>query len=104
MEKGKKFYLKPQMGIMNVQTEGVIAASGDIIIVKDLCDANYLFSNINSCDEGVNKCRMKKDIQNCNIKQYEGPYRTCHKIKSQVYHVELFVTDGNYHIYPCNCE
>lgn len=35
MEKTKRFYLKPQMEVMDVQTEGVVAASGGEVEIPE---------------------------------------------------------------------
>lgn len=39
MEKAKRFYLKPQIEVMDIQTEGVIAGSGDIEVPPETLEA-----------------------------------------------------------------
>lgn len=59
MEKGKRIYLKPQMDVMNIQTEGVIAASsGGGTVSKDKFCANGNFSQ--------SKCSHYEHNNNCN--------------------------------------
>lgn len=78
MGKKKKTYVRPEMKIIEVKTEGVIAASsggGEIEVpignITTLCEKNSIFNN--SCGAPQPK------IQNCEIlsKLGAGSYNTC---------------------------
>lgn len=106
MGKKKKTYVRPEMKIIEVKTEGVIAASGgEIIIDPDpeiLCEHNDIFSNYNSCKNST-QCNYTNTVENCKFDIYGAPYKTCYKGHG-IYHVDYNVTDGKFHIYPCNCK
>lgn len=64
MKKEKRIYLKPQVEVMDVQTEGVIAASGDgEIIIPDVPD-EYVGSLRPECTKGGNINQLK-NIGDC---------------------------------------
>lgn len=60
MKKEKRNYLKPQTSVMNIQTEGVIAVSGDSgVIDKDkFCESG--------CFDGSKNCGCYLSNNNCN--------------------------------------
>lgn len=106
MGKKKKTYVKPEMKIVEVKTEGVIAASGGEMIIdpdpETLCSHNDIFSNPNSCKDDHTKCSYTNTVENCKFNIEGAPYKTCYKDHG-IYHIDYEVADGKFHIYPCNC-
>lgn len=98
----KRNYVKPYTAVMNVQTEGVIATSGEEIVTDDLCKYQYIFSNWgSSACQNEPTCDCTYEASQCNsIKGF--PAKTCYKDKGKIYHIDL-QDDGYYHIFPCNC-
>lgn len=112
MRTEKRIYVKPYTAVLNVQTEGVIAASGGEIITdySNLCKSNYI-SGVNSCT--TNTCTIQDHISSCNqVNSTTKIYATCYKERDGIYHVQVIedhdkigYVDANdiIKLSPCNC-
>lgn len=111
----KRNYVKPYTAVMNVQTEGIIAASGEIIIDYDkLCGNDYI-SGFNSCSNSITCNIPKQDhLASCNqVTSVTKTYATCYKDMDKIYHVQVIEDKGEIGVVdnrdivkltPCNCK
>lgn len=100
--KKKRIYLKPQTSVMNIQTEGVIAASGDSGEVdwNTFCDSG--------CMDGSGDCGCPgyESIQNCNkidkndLSRLYSTTNHCIPNKQRI-HFKLLPT-GEISYWPCD--
>lgn len=107
MGKKKKTYVRPEMKIIEVKTEGVIAASGgEVIIDKSQFCANGCLDNSNSC--GLNN---KPNCQNIDVdNDHDGQYDIfsatfhCGAYQEKPIHFQ-YINDGQGKIkyWPCDC-
>lgn len=108
MGKKKKTYVRPEMKIIEVKTEGVIAASGGETIIDPelICSQNNLFDK--GCN-GINDCTYTTEVANCNqvtkevFENLKINLKTCSK-DGKAYHIDYNATTDKLHIYPCNCK
>lgn len=87
----KRNYVKPYTAVMNVQTEGVIAASGGEIIIPDVPDT-YISTLTPDCTKGGNVNKLNK-IGDCIYFQvnYTPCSGTWNSIKPNTFQSEPYV-------------
>lgn len=104
----KRNYVKPYIAVMNVQTEGVIAASKEEIVDYNAFCQNSCFSNNNSCS-----CSIPHS-PSCENLEKNITYKTSYKCKvingslinlggseSYAIHYQL-INDKQIKFWPCN--
>lgn len=103
MEKTKRFYLKPQMEVMDVQTEGAIAASGEIEIPIDKwvlgCENSYFDNSCHANDPNISNCNFEIGWYNScfktgfNLNKYNWDKVTLTK-KNENGNIVVYITKG----------
>lgn len=87
MRTEKRIYVKPYTAVLNVQTEGVIAASGGEIEIPEtewnstVCSNSFFNKSANTCNDDFEN-GMLDAVANCQIG--EGSYNSC--LKSNIYY------------------